>query len=181
MVDPHILTGNPTPRGCDGCLESHQAIVRKAKESGWPAVWVLEDDCQFTEAFSLDKWFDAIIWAQTHGFGCVTGGVVGTYGAKLVHRQDAGFSLISVTAFHSAHCIAYLASAYDAVLETEQPFDVSLGQKGARPLVTWPFAAVQRPAFSGILQADVNYLHLYAQHERYLRDLCRLPEPAGVV
>ncbi len=160
---PRIWTGEPTEKGADGCLQCHQAIVRWAQAEGLPSVFVMEDDCQFTSHFTYARWMDNVRWAQDHDYDVLVGGCTKTYRERVVRR-----GLIEVKAFHSAHCIVYLESSYDKVLRTVQPFDVSVGEMGCRVVMTWPFVAVQRPTYSGILQQDVDYVPLYQKHEQRL-------------
>lgn len=164
VPDPRVHTGYPTPLGHDGCLQCHHEIVKEAQSKGWPRVFVMEDDCEFTDAFYYAKWEADALWCQENGFGCLTGGCVNTYEQKRTARN----TVVEVAKFHSAHCIVYFADAYDKVLQTIQPFDTSLGDVGIRCAVSWPFVAVQRPVFSGILQKDVDYTGLYAMHEQHL-------------
>jgi hypothetical protein len=70
-----------------------------------------------------------------------------------------------VSAFHSAHCIVYFDSSYDIVPHVSGPFDLNLGKHGAKIVMTFPFVAVQRAGFSGILGHDVNYVPLYEGYE----------------
>jgi hypothetical protein len=163
IQNPQVWTGAETPKGEDGCLQCHQDIVRWAKAQLLPSVFVMEDDCQFTEHFDYLRWCEAAAWADDHGYDVLVGGCTKTYQERVVAP-----GLIEVAAFHSAHCIVYLASAYDKVLRTIQPFDVSVGKVGARVVMTWPFVAVQRPTYSGILKQDVDYVPLYQQHEQRL-------------
>ena len=59
-----------------------------------------------------------------------------------------------------------------------QPFDLSLGATcGLRCVLTWPFVAVQRPSFSGILQQPVDYVPLYAAHEKRLGHALGMLQP----
>ncbi len=167
---PKIWTGEQTPKGEDGCLQCHQAIVKWAKDSLLPSVFVMEDDCHFTEHFDYLRWWADATWAHEHGYDVLVGGCTRTYKERVVRQ-----GLIEVSAFHSAHCIVYHASAYDRVLKTVQPFDVSVGKVGCRVVMTWPFVAVQRPTYSGILQQDVDYVPLYQQHEQ------RLAQKLGLV
>lgn len=102
-------------------------------------------------------------WAQEHNYGVLAGGCVNTYDPRKVRD-----GLVAVSRFHSAHCVVYFEAFYDNILQTVQPFDISLGLCGVRGVVSIPFAAVQRPTFSGILQKDVNYVPLYEMHEKYL-------------
>ncbi len=176
MPDAEVLIGERTPRGCDGCLDSHKRAVRLAQQKAWPCVFVMEDDCAFVPAFSLAQWEADAAWAQAHGYDVLAGGCTRTYGAKRVRS-----GLLEVSAFHSAHCLVYFASGYDKVLRAVQPFDLSLGCEtvttfattyvGCRIVLTAPFVAVQRPSFSGILQRHVNYVPDYVAHEKVLEAL----------
>lgn len=210
-----IWTGEKTERGEDGCLQCHQGIVRLARASGWPAVFVMEDDCAFTPHFDYAQWAADVEWAAANRYDVLVGGCVQTYDPVIVRpagiltdslqtsvekakvwlnalessalegpylpltaeqiiqpQPDApagsGGVLVHVSRFHSAHCIAYLESGYDKILRTVQPFDVSVGEQGARIVMTYPFVAVQRPTYSGILQQEVNYVPLYKQYEEHL-------------
>lgn len=171
VPNPRIYTGLPTERGEDGCLESHKAIVRSAQLDEVSAVFVMEDDCEFTEHFCYDRWLRDARWAQEHGYDVLVGGCVQTYDPKVVRlnaqSSDSG-CMIEVSAFHSAHCIVYFESAYSKIQQTVQPYDVSVGQVGCRVVMTYPFVAVQRPSYSGILRHDVNYVPLYQQYEMHL-------------
>lgn len=164
VPNPFIFTGAKTERGEDGCLQSHQALIKEAKSNGWPALFVMEDDCMFTKHFNFDKWCNDAAWAEAQGYGCMVGGCVHTYDEQLVRE-----GMIAVSKFHSAHCIVYFAAGYDAALRAVQPYDLSLGEVGCKPVMVYPFVAVQRPSFSGILNGDVNYLPLYENHELALR------------
>lgn len=161
-----ILTGYPTPQGHDGCLEMHKQAIRIAKHHGWDRVFVMEDDCDFTPAFSWDAWQQDATRAREIGGDMLVGGCVGTYGARRLTDR-----LVAVDRFHSAHCVVYFSSGYDRALNAVQPYDISLGEVGVRPIVTVPFVAVQKPSFSGILLQDVNYVPLYHMHEQYLLSL----------
>jgi hypothetical protein len=164
VPDLHVQIGAQTPRGEDGCLESHKTAIRDAMVLGVDRLWVLEDDCAFTPAFDLVRWTADADWAQAHGYDVLAGGCTLTYDARLVRA-----GLIAVSAFHSAHCVVYFASGYAKALDAVQPYDVSLGRDcGLRCVVAWPFVAVQRPSFSGILQQPVDYIPDYQRHEAAL-------------
>lgn len=159
-----VYRGVPTPRGEDGCLENHKAVIREALARGDDRLFVLEDDCAFTPAFDLARWTADADWAQVQGYDVLAGGCTLTYDARRVRD-----GLIAVSAFHSAHCVVYFASGYDKALQAVQPYDVSLGRDcGVRCVVAWPFVAVQRPSFSGILQRPVDYVPDYVRHEAVL-------------
>ncbi len=162
-----VLIGEPTDKGADGCLEMHKQAIRMARDAGDPAVFVMEDDCVFTDAFDLQRWIADAQWAAAHGYDVLVGGSVKSYDTRVVRE-----GLIEVSAAHSAHCLVYLASGYDKAQAAIQPYDVSLGRDcGMRTLLTYPFVAVQRAAFSGIQQKLVNYVPEYDRHERSLQTL----------
>lgn len=161
VPNPRIATGKLT--GEWGCINAHKDIVRRAKADGLSEVFVMEDDCEFTEHFNFEKWCAQVQWVRENGYNVLVGGCVQTYHPRVV---DEG--LIAVSAFHSAHCIVYLRDSYDIVLDVPAPLDLSIGQMGAKVLMTFPFVAVQRPAFSGILNKDVDYMPLYKGYEENL-------------
>jgi hypothetical protein len=160
-----IHDGLPTPKGEDGCLESHKTVVREAMADGARMVFVMEDDCQFTPHFNLERWRADADWAQEHGYDVLAGGCTRTYDQRVVRD-----GVLEVSAFHSAHCLVYFESGYEKALRAVQPYDWSLGRDcGMRCALVHPFVAVQRASFSGILRQAVDYVPLYALHEAELR------------
>lgn len=166
VPSPQVLTGEKTPRGEDGCLDLHLAAIITAQQRLWPMVWVMEDDCAFTAHFTYDRWCIDARWAQGHGYDVLVGGSTRTYDERSVRE-----GLLEVSAFHSAHCVVYFARAYEKIVRhAAQPYDLSLGREcGCRVALVHPFVAVQRPSFSGILQQQVDYVPLYAEHEERLQ------------
>lgn len=146
-----------------GCIAGHQAIVQMARLSGWPAVWVFEDDCEFTPAFAIERWVADATWARNHGYNTITGGCVSTRNPRLVRE-----GLFAVDRFKSTHCIVYHEDVYEIVMKLTTPMDPMLGRLGAKCLVTYPFVAVQRPAFSGILGHHQDYLRSYERESNRL-------------
>lgn len=182
VPNPEILTGAWTPRGEDGCLECHHEIVRHAKEHDLPMVFVMEDDCHFTQHFSWDKWQLIAQLASLRHYDVVVGGCTRTYDERIAARMcetslHEETTLVEVGAFHSAHCVVYLKSSYDTILKTTQPHDLMIGRLGAKCLLTWPFVAVQRAVFSGIVRQEVDYTPLYEAHEKRLGHSLGLLEP----
>jgi len=164
LADPPGQVG-----GWEASKAAHQAIVAEAQALGESCVFVMEDDCVFSRYFSLERWCDAVDWAESHKYDVLVGGSTRTYREKVVARFDDDTALIEVSGFHSSHCVVYLKSGYDKVLRAGAPIDITIGHnEGARCLVTWPFVAVQRPSFSGCEGHVVNYVPLYEQHEYHL-------------
>jgi hypothetical protein len=178
-----LILGEKTPAACDGCLEGHHDAVRWAASEQASAIFFIEDDCQFTDDFDYERWCETAVWARDRGYDVITGGCVHSYEARVVNppSETGPYGLIEVSAFHSAHCVIYLDSSYEKALRTTQPHDASLGHNGCRCLVTWPFVAVQRPSFSGILLEDVNYLPLYHRYEERLGAMLDLRRPQAAV
>lgn len=164
MPNLQVQFGEPTERGEDGCLEGHKIAVREAMALGEERVFVMEDDCQFTTRFNLARWESDADWAQANGYDVMSGGCTRTYDERVVRD-----GMVEVSAFHSAHCVVYFRSGYEKALRAVQPYDWSLGKDcGMRCVLTWPFVAVQRPSYSGILRQLVDYVPYYVQHERAL-------------
>lgn len=165
---PHALVhiAARTTNGHDGCIAAHRAIVQMAREHGWPSVFVMEDDCAFTSAFSLEQWERDIRWAGKHGYNVIAGGCVST--RNPVKVRDG---LFAVERFKSTHCVAYHESAYAVVDRVKEPIDLQLGLQGGKCVVVHPFVAVQAPSFSGIQNRDVDYRPMYARHEAHLATL----------
>lgn len=164
IPDLEVYEGAYTPRGEDGCLENHKAVLRQALADDNPRLFVMEDDCEFTEHFTLERWEADAAWADAQGYDVLVGGSTRTYRE---HCVRAG--LIEVSAFHSAHCLVYFRSGYGKALQAVQPYDLSLGRDcGLRCVVAHPFVAVQRPSYSGILREFVDYVPLYHHHEKQL-------------
>jgi len=162
-----VYRATRTPQGTDGCLLAHQGIVRLAHAQRWPAVFVMEDDCELTEHFSPARWEADVAWAAAAGYTVLSGGCISAARPRLVRA-----GLFAVARFKSAHCIVYRAEAYALVLRATPPYlDIMLGRLGARCLLTYPFVAVQRPGFSGILNRYVDYRPKYRRFEQRLGEL----------
>lgn len=146
-----------------GCIAGHQYAVQLARQHGWPAVTVLEDDCQFTSAFSPGQWQADIDWAAAHGYTLVNGGCI-----RAAHPRPVRDGLVAVARFKSAHCVAYLPGAFGVVDRLVYPMDYMLGPLGARAVVTVPFVAIQAPGVSGHLGRFTDYATEYAERERVL-------------
>jgi hypothetical protein len=148
-----------------GCCIAHQAVVAMAAAEGWPNVWVLEDDCVLLPTWSRERWEADVAWAAANGYGVVTGAVATTLRPKRTGRDG----LVAVDQFRSAHCIAYNAQAYPIAAAMREPLDVQLGDLGAKPVVTLPFVAHQRPGLSANTGRVEDYTHHYVNHEAFLR------------
>jgi hypothetical protein len=162
-TDLDVIVGARTERGEDGCLENHKRAIRLFQHED--RIFVMEDDCQFTQHFDYARWCADADWAQANGYDVMAGGCTRTYDEKVVRD-----GMIEVEAFHSAHCVVYFKSGYEKALNAVQPYDMSLGRDcKMRCVLVYPFVAVQRPSYSGILKQMVDYVPLYGGHEMELR------------
>lgn len=166
-----IHEGERTNDGADGCLEGHKAIVREAQQSGDDRVFLVEDDCEFTQYFDFRMWLAMADWAQDHHYDVLVGGCTRAYDPRVAWVTDSRMlAIVDVSAFHSAHCIVYFESSFERMLRCAvAPVDWSLGRDcQMRCAVAWPFVAVQRPAYSGIEKRKVDYRPLYVSYEAEL-------------
>lgn len=162
VPDLQIHHGVMLPDGYWANVLGYQAIVRRAIAEGWESVWILEDDCAFTAAFSVARWMDDWAWCRAHGYTLLTGGCVAARQPQAVRE-----GLYAVARFKSTHCAVYHASIYDAILGlTRGPFDKQISKApGVRAVLTHPFVAVQAPGYSGILGHFKDYMPEYARLE----------------
>lgn len=149
-----------------GCIAGHQYAVQLAREKHWNAVGVVEDDCQFTDAFQPGRWAEDLEWARQHGYSMLNGGCI-----RAAHPKPVRKGLVAVDRFKSTHCVAYLPAAFDIVDKLVYPMDVMLGRLGAKALVTVPFVAYQAPGVSSHLQAYADNTEEYRMQEARLGGL----------
>lgn len=173
-----VLCGEPVVPGEAGCLDMHKAAVQMAIDGGWPAVTVIEDDCQLTDLFAWWFWCELAARAEALGAGALVGGSVKVFGAR---RAEPG--LVRVDKCCSAHFVTHFERGYQAVLDAVQPFDLSFSEK-TPTMVAWPFMAVQAPGRSGIGRPvdpgasqryrgpeEVDYRRSFARQEQRLIDV----------
>lgn len=156
------------PERHEGLRMAYRGVAQLARRSGWPAVFLMEDDCQFTEHFSLDRWMEDAGWAFSHGYTLLNGGVFSAANPRPVRA-----GLVAVDRFKSSHCMVVHASAYGVLEQLVYPVDVSMGRLGAKCVVATPFVAVQGPVMSGHLGQFTDYRARYAESEASLLALGR--------
>lgn len=150
--------------GVIGCSRSQKSIIRRAKEEGWPAVWIMEDDCVFTHHFDLQNWLKTVHDAFGIGYQVVVGGSAnGQSPSKSQIRH-----LVTVRGFSSCHCWALRADGYDAVLAVDEkvPIDVAISQLSLKKACRVPLIARQQPSMSSIQHIFEDYTILFDQAER---------------
>lgn len=99
-------------RGTWGCLQSHLAVIRMAKDAGWPYVMILEDDGDF-EPFALpvlqrvDEQLHAREWDLLY--------LGGTF-KKGGRRSRFSSNLLSVTRVRLTHAYAVNCRIFERIL-----------------------------------------------------------------
>lgn len=157
----YVFPGIRKDDGAEGCLASHKAIVKMAMQKAWSSVWIIEDDCEFTDNFNYKEWC-YIADQMGSQVGVLVGGVTRVWGQNKV-RKD----LVLVEKYCSSHCVLYHSSSYDRVLNAIAPVDQGVGPA----LVVLPFVAIQSPSYSAIEKRYVDYGPLYKKCEDELTNL----------
>lgn len=179
-------------RPARGCLLSHQACIRKAKEARSPWVHVIEDDCKLTAAWNRGEWDDLVEYLLMADAHILNGGVLRlaapgellngelNTSAPEVEIEGPGGTARAVRGgqFWSTHFIVYKANAYDRLLSAcwgqgvyATPIDLLPGALKLHTLVAVPFVATQHAGVSAVARAKVNYDKEFATHEAYLSRL----------
>lgn len=152
------------PERQEGVRLAYQGVARMARANGWPAVFLMEDDCAFTTHFDRARWEADGAWAFSHGYTLLNGGCF-----SAARPRHARSGLVAVHHFKSSHCIMVSAAAYGVLEQLVYPVDVSMGKLGARSVVTVPFVAVQAPVVSGHLDRFQDNSAFYAKCETSLK------------
>jgi len=150
--------------GIVGCSRSHKRIIQRAKDAGWPAVWIMEDDCVFTPHFDLQDWTQTVHQALDAGYHIVVGGSANGQTPSKSPIQH----LVTVQGFSSCHCWVLRADGYDAVLNVNDtlPIDVAVSQLALTKACRVPLIARQQPSLSSIQHIFEDYTILFDQAER---------------
>ncbi|HEX7770335.1 MAG TPA: hypothetical protein VF422_09960 [Dokdonella sp.] len=168
VPDAIIWNTEHLPEQHEGLRRGLARVAEMARRLGWPAAWILEDDCQFTEHFDRARFESDAAWAFLHGYTLLNGGVFSAANPRPVRE-----GLVAVDRFKSSHCIVVHHSAYDVLERLGYPADVTMGTLGAKSVVTVPFVAVQGAVHSGHLDRQTDFRARYAQTEASLRQIAR--------
>lgn len=159
------------PIGKVGCSLSHQACIHLARARNAPAVWIMEDDCAFTEHFDLAGWERTIELAMCE-FDILVGGSANGQSPKRTSLSN----LVEVAEWSSCHCWVVGAEAFADVLALDPRGDIDVTTskmcsegKKHRAAIRVPYVALQAPAHSDLLKKRVNYRQWFdAAEERLL-------------
>lgn len=171
--------------GCPhlGCALSHQEAISQAIEAGEDRVWVLEDDCLFTPAFSLDRWHAHVELLMSSDFDMLHGGVLKLAGIGRTlddpgKPERVADGLMGGGQNWSSHCVVYKRSAFWPMVKPQAPtkefgqvgipIDIRAGAAKLKALVTVPFMAIQSPGYSSVGRGYFDYAVDFARAEEYL-------------
>ncbi|MGG5871098.1 glycosyltransferase family 25 protein [Pseudomonas peli] len=129
------------------CMRSHLAIIRMARDSGWPSVLILEDDCEF-EPYTRTVLNRACKQLQGREWGVLyLGGTLKKGGKKVAVSAN----LSAVSRIRLAHAYVVNASLYERILreapESGLPLDwyySEVLQASSNTLMVRPTLAYQR-------------------------------------
>ncbi|VXA97090.1 hypothetical protein PSEUDO8BK_10176 [Pseudomonas sp. 8BK] len=94
------------------CMRSHLAIIRMARDAGWPSVLILEDDCEF-ESYTPAVLNRACEQLQGREWGVLyLGGTLKKGGKKAAVSSN----LLAVSRIRLAHAYVVNASLYERIL-----------------------------------------------------------------
>lgn len=129
------------------CMRSHLAIIRMARDAGWPSVLILEDDCEF-EPYTPAVLSRACKQLQGRDWGMLYLGGTLKKGGK---KAAVSANLLEVRRIRLAHAYVVNASLYERILheapESGLPLDwyySEVLQVSANTLMVRPALAYQR-------------------------------------
>lgn len=151
--------------GWKGCLQSHQAVVRYAKDNRLPYILVLEDDCDLLVSPSEFK--TALVAAVDYLTTTPSAQIVSGCGNLVTKTADVvgsrgGVRFLTAPDVRTTHCILYSAAAYDAVLSFDPDIPIDVQQNTCSLVFTYPYLATQLPGHSDIQAASVAYTNIEA-------------------
>ncbi|WP_349570652.1 glycosyltransferase family 25 protein [Azotobacter salinestris] len=124
--------------GTWACMRSHLGVIAKARDNGWPAVLIMEDDCEF------EPYAQAVlrrVQAQLQGKGWDMLYLGGTFKKGGTKRKVAA-NLLSVTRMRLTHAYMVKAELYERIL-AEAPLS-------GLPL-DWYYSEVLLPEVRGLM------------------------------
>ena len=159
-----VFEGIRDENGARGCLRSHQALIRMAKEQGRPYIWVIEDDCTFTLTNGALATIARTIVSHLNNpnvdivNGC---GNLDVYELTSIVPSN-GMFFLGTPRISTTHCIFYSSSCYDKMLSLPDTtiLDGPRGTNACKMAFTYPYLATQLPSFSDIEKKDVYYEHI---------------------
>jgi hypothetical protein len=118
---PGITAAN----GIEGCRQSHNAIIRKAKEEGLPWVGIMEDDCTLYDHFSSE--FPTILnelWIHKHEWEIFNSGPIDI---TSISRFEG--KLVRIYNCTCAQFIIIQSSSYDKLINKFDDSSISTTDK----------------------------------------------------
>ena len=136
-----------------GCSLAHKQIVKWAKLMGQSAVWILEDDCVFTDRGAADEFLKLI----PDSYQVYTGGM---YGTHKFHEGNVPHYMYPKT-ITGLHCYVVNSSYYDRFLALDENLhiDRAISEDCERLeiVLSDPLYALQMPGYSDMSKQQVDY------------------------
>jgi hypothetical protein len=156
-----IFEGILDENGARGCLRSHQALIRMAKEQKRPYIWVIEDDCRFTLTNGALATHARTIISHLGSSKVDIVNGCGNLGEYVINSvvPASGIFFLKSPVLTTTHCMFYSSACYDRMLALPDTtiLDGSKGTNSCNMVYTFPFLGTQIPSFSDIEEKDVYY------------------------
>jgi hypothetical protein len=149
-----------------GCRESHLAVVRLAKERGYPWVCILEDDCDPYPEFQT-SFPDVLtyLWNHQDDWEIYNGGP----NPNMTRRHKG--NMIVIEDWISAQFIIVNSSIYDKLLahDDTQPKKIDDYYSTFKTLTSTPMLTRQLDTYSDLAKAVTNNIPLFEQSRAKLQ------------
>lgn len=158
-------------KGATGCRESHQKLVRMAKENKMDYILVMEDDCLPIKNFD-DKFPQVLEWLTNNmDKWTLFNGGPGLHEIKAkptISIIDKVIPLIEINGGYMTQFIIYNKSIYDKILECPEtdPIDVFINDQ-IKQLTTVPILSSQIEGHSDISNRQLNYSSMFKRTDEY--------------
>lgn len=149
-----------------GCRESHLAVIRLAKERGYPWVLILEDDCDPYPEFQTE--FPGVLsylWNHKNDWEIYNGGP----NPKAIKRYDG--KMILIDDWISAQFIIVNSNIYDKLLshDATKPKKIDEYYSKFKTLTSTPMLTRQLDTYSDLAKSVTNNIPLFEQSRAKLR------------
>jgi len=157
-----------------GCRESHLAVIRNAKEHGYPWVLILEDDCEpYPEFHTHFQDVLQYLWEHRNDWEIYNGGpnpfTVNRVGGDC---RAGGSTILQIQNWISAQFIIVNSSAYDKILAydpTIHPKKIDDYYAKFSTLSSTPMLTRQRDTYSDLAKMVTNNIPLFERSRNMMR------------
>ena len=174
-----VITPVPARTPVVSCNKTHRDAWHRGLLSVGhdEAICVLEDDVQFTPAWTTDVWLQCEAWLTHSSYDLLLGGV--SHGGNPVPVSEPTFTtMLEIGRFTATHCYLLKPSAVPVLLAQQDTkhADAALSDAEIRRVVIVPFVATQWPGRSDIRMITVNDDWTFIQAEHRLKKVLGLAD-----